>query len=61
MILMMAVASLTVSAREMIFKDVSLADVLIVLDEAYPESDLHFVYDELEDFKVTKRVVSSSL
>lgn len=61
MILMMVVASLTVSAREMIFKDVSLADVLIVLDEAYPESDLHFVYDELEDFKVTKRVVSSSL
>ena len=46
---------ITVQAQH-IFKGTSLSDALIELDKSSKHYDISFVYDELEDFTVTKTI-----
>ena len=45
----------TVRAQHM-FHSTSLSDALIQLDESSKRYDINFVYDELEDFTVSKTI-----
>ncbi len=43
------------------FKDVSLSDALLAIDDACDTVTVNFIYDELEDFRVTTEVADSSV
>ena len=55
--LMMATGSLKAQHH---FKATSLSEALIALDHSTDRYDISFVYDELEDFTVTKDIRKSS-
>ena len=42
------------------FKGTSLSEALIALDNSSKRYDISFLYDELEDFTVTKNIRKSS-
>lgn len=44
--------SLSAQTRQMEFLDASLADVLTAIDEQYPETKIHFVYNQLEAIRI---------
>lgn len=44
--------SLSAQTRRMEFLDASLADVLTAIDEQYPETKIHFVYNQLEAIRI---------
>lgn len=44
--------ALHAQTRQMTFPDTSLADVLTAIDEQYPETKIHFVYNQLEAIRV---------
>ena len=44
--------ALHAQTRQMTFPDTSLADVLTSIDEQYPETKIHFVYNQLEKIQV---------
>ena len=46
----------TLAEAQHIFKGTSLSEALIQLDKSSKHYDISFVYDELEDFTVTKTV-----
>lgn len=46
--------------RQMTFPDTSLADVLTAIDEQYPETKIHFVYNQLEKIRVNLDFSASS-
>ena len=49
--------SLSITAwAQHVFKSTSLSDALIQLDQSSKHYDVSFVYDELEDFTVTKTI-----
>lgn len=44
------------SSAQHVFRSTSLSDALIQLDESSKRYDVNFVYDELEDFTVSKTI-----
>ena len=48
--------SLAISVAQHVFQGTSLSKALIELDQSTTNYDISFVYDELEDFTVTKTV-----
>lgn len=44
--------SLSAQTRQMEFLDATLADVLTAIDEQYPETKIHFVYNQLEAIRI---------
>ena len=54
-LLLFTAVALTARAQHT-FRDTSLSEALIELDQASKKYDISFVYDELEDFKVSKNI-----
>lgn len=52
--------ALHAQTRQMTFPDTSLADVLTAIDEQYPETKIHFVYNQLEKIRVNFDFSASS-
>ena len=52
--------ALHAQTRQMTFPDTSLADVLTAIDEQYPETKIHFVYNQLEKIRVNLDFSASS-
>lgn len=52
--------ALHAQTRQMTFPDTSLADVLTAIDEQYPETKIHFVYNQLEKIRVNYDFSASS-
>ena len=63
MILLLCLTGLTVSAQRITrnFRDVSLSDALKYIQSQTTNYDLIFIYDELEDFRVTTHVQHKSV
>ena len=53
----------TVSAQKvtLTFEDVSLSEALKRIDKVQDAKRIHFIYDELEDFRVTKKIRNQSV
>ena len=54
--LIIYIGSVVTAHAQHVFKDVSLSEALIQLDQSSKRYDISFVYDELEDFTVTKTI-----
>ena len=50
----------TTTYAQYVFKGTSLSEALIQLDKSSKRYDISFVYDELEDFTVTKTIKKSA-
>ena len=52
---------LTAQTINLQFKDSSLSDALLAIDDASDSITVNFVYDDLEDFRVTTQVRESTI
>ena len=58
--LLTSMPHLMAQVRQLVFQNQTLAEVMTEIDAQYPQTRIHFVYNELEDIRITQTLTAES-